>query len=450
MKKNSIIEGNIFSAIVALSLPIMATSLLQTLYNLMDMFWVGKLGSKAVAAVGTGGFFLWLAFAFIMLCTMGCQVGVAQSVGKKDITALKAYVKTALQLGLVIGLIYSAVIVLFSDQLVALFNLRDSELIRLTYQYLKTYGYGAALIFIISVYTAIWNGYGNSKLPFISLGVGIITNLILDPLLIFYFGMGVKGAALATVISHAVALLVFIITMSISAELFSNLNILKGFNISIAKDIVKVGLPTGLQSFMFTTIAIIIVRIVAQWGAVAIAVQRLGTQIESITWKSSDGISLATNTFVAQNYGAKKEQRIKKGYFIALSFAASIGLFTGLMLIFFGREIYQLFMKEKAAVEIGVGYAKILGISQVFMSFEAISGGAFNGFKLTKYPSAVSIIFNLLRIPGAMLLSSIAILGLSGVWWSISLSSVLKGTVLTAMFLYYMRKMQITGLVTQE
>ncbi len=445
MNKNKIIEGNIFSAILTLSLPIMATSLMQTIYSLMDMFWVGKLGSKAVASVGTGGFFIWLAFAFILLSSVGAQVGVAQSVGKRDINSVKAYVKTALQIGIILGVTYSVVLVIFHKELIAVFNLRDSELISMSYDYIKTYGYGAFIIFLISIYTSIWNGYGNSKLPFISLGIGVLTNLILDPILILYYGMGVKGAALATVISQAVALMVFIFTMPMSEELFSGLNIFKGFNRKIAKDIVKVGIPTGLQSFMFTSIAIVITRIVAEWGPVAIAIQRLGAQIESVTWMSADGISLATNTFVAQNYGAKKESRIKKGYFIALAFASSIGLFTGFMLIFFGREIFGIFIKEKEAIEIGVGYARIIGISEVFMSIEAISGGAFNGFKLTKYPSAVSITFNLLRIPGAILLSSFAMLGLNGVWLSISLSSVFKGTVLTLMFLHYMKKIKLLG-----
>ncbi len=445
MNKNRIIEGNIFSAIFSLSLPIMGTSLLQTVYNLMDMFWVGKLGSKAVASVGTGGFFIWLAFAFILLASVGTQVGVAQAVGRKDRESMRGYIKTALQLGLIIGIIYSAAIIVFHKELISVFNLQDSELISLSYDYLLTYGYGGFIIFLISIFTSIWNGYGNSKLPFISLGVGVATNLVLDPLLILYFGMGVRGAALATVISQGVALLVFIFTMPMGKDLFSKLNIFKGFNRTLAKDIVKVGLPTALQSFMFTTIAVVITRIVAHWGPVAIAVQRLGAQLESVTWMSADGISLATNTFVAQNYGAKKEERIKRGYFIALAFASSIGLFAGIMLIFFGKEIFEIFIKEKEAIEIGADYARIIGISEVFMSIEAISGGAFNGFKLTKYPSAVSITFNLLRIPGALMLSSIAALGLSGVWWSISLSSVFKGTVITLLFLYHMKKMKLLG-----
>ncbi|PIE76977.1 MAG: MATE family efflux transporter [Clostridiales bacterium] len=450
MNQNRVIEGNIFSAIVALSVPIMATSMLQTLYNLMDMFWVGKLGSKAVAAVGTGGFFLWFSFAFITLCSIGAQVGVAQAVGRKDDESMTEYAKTALQLAVAIGVLYSLVLVVFSNPLIALFNLRDVALIELSYQYLNTYGYGAAFLFIISVYTAIWNGYGNSKLPFLALGIAILINLVLDPILIFYFNMGVQGAALATVISHAVAVIVFIVTMPLGGKLFWGLNFFKGFNKVVAKDIIKVGFPAGLQSFMFTSIAVVIVRIIALWGAVAIAVQRLGAQIESITWKSADGIGLATNTFVAQNYGAQRENRIKTGYFTALGFSASIGLFAGVMLIFFGREIFALFIEEKAAIEIGANYAQIIGISQVFMSIEAISGGAFNGLKLTKYPSTVSIVFNALRIPAALLLSSIAALGLNGVWWSISLSSVFKGVVLTVMFLYHLKKMHIAGLVTQE
>ncbi len=445
MSKNNILEGKIFSALFKLSMPIMATSLMQTLYSIMDMFWVGKLGSKAVASVGTGGFFIWLAFAFILLVSMGAQVGVAQAVGRGDKASIKEYSKTSMQLSFIFGIMYSIVLVVFHKQLISFFGLKDKELITMTYEYLVTYGYGAFIIFLISVYKSIWSGYGNSKLPFISLGIGILANLVLDPLFILSFNMGVKGAALATVIAQAIALMIFILTMPMSKELFSGIHIFNGFNREVARDIINVGMPSGLQSFMFTSIAIVMTRIIAFWGPVAIAVQRLGAQLESITWMSADGIGLATNTFVAQNYGAKKEDRIKKSYFIALAFASSIGLFAGFALLFFGREIFSVFIKEKEAIEIGASYAKIIGISEVFMSIEAISGGAFSGFKLTKYPSTVSIVFNLLRIPGALILSSFAVLGLSGVWWSISLSSIFKGTVLTVLFIRYMKKMKLLG-----
>ncbi len=440
MKNVNLISGSILKGLIKLAMPIVATSFMQMSYNLIDIFWVGRLGSVAVAAVGTGGFFTWLAFSPILLYSVGTQVGVAQSYGKKDFDLMKKYVQSSFQLALFLGSLYSLILVFFHTNLVSFFKFKSAELIQMTNSYIEVIGFGIIFLFIIESYYSIFNGYGNSKLTFLALGIGSLSNIILDPIFISVLGFGVRGAAIATILAQFIALLIFVFSMKKNRELFEGINVFEKTDKPIIKDMLKVGIYASLQSFMFTAIAMVISRIVAAFGPIAVAVQRIGVQIESVTWRTANGFNTATSTFVAQNYGAGKNERIKSGYKKSILIASIIGMLTGTVFIFFGREIYSVFIREKETIVLGGEYARILGFSQVFMSIEIVSAGAFNGLKLTKIPSVVSVVFNLLRIPGALILSAASIMGLSGIWWSISVSSIFKGLVLSLMFVYYMKK----------
>ena len=222
-------------------------------------------------------------------------------------------------------------------------------------------------------------------------------------------------------------------------ELFSGLKLLKKPDGAYIKRIVKLGLPVAVQSGFFTLIAMMIARIIAQWGTLPIAVQKVGSQIESISWMTAGGFQTAMSTFIGQNYGAKKWERIYKGYFVGLGIVSIIGVFATVLLIFGARPIFSLFIPEEEAIRHGVVYLEILGISQLGMCVEIVTAGAFIGHGQSLPPSVVGIVFNLLRIPGALLLSSTT-LGLEGVWWAISISSICKGLVLVVWHILFLKK----------
>jgi Na+-driven multidrug efflux pump len=162
---------------------------------------------------------------------------------------------------------------------------------------------------------------------------------------------------------------------------------------------------------------------------------------------TAGGFQTALAAFVGQNFGAKKWDRVYKGYFTAIGIISVIGLITSSLLIFLPGPIFSIFIREKNVVKEGIVYLRILGVSQFFMCIEITTAGAFNGLGKTVPPSLNGIVLNALRIPGALLLS--AGLGLSGVWWSISLSSVMKGIILTSWFIIFIsRHPEIGGLET--
>jgi len=442
--ENQLTQGSISKALIKLALPIMGTSFLQTAYTITDMFWIGKVGTKAAAAVGTGGFFTWLAMAFIILSKVGAEVGVAQSIGRNDIGEAKRYIRHTVQLNIFLGILYSIVLIVFKKSLIGFFNLGDAEVISMATTYLVIVSLGLVSYFINPVFTGILNGYGDSKTPFYINMIGLVTNIVLDPLFIFGFGpipaMGVAGAALATVIAQVAVTFAFIIRIVVAKdELFKEIGFLQAPDMTHMRYIIRLSLPVALQNALFSIIAMFIAKIIANWGPTPIAVQKIGSQIEAISWMTAGGFSTALSTFVGQNYGANKWDRIYKGYFIAIGLASIVGLGATLLLVFGAKPVFSVFLSEEEAVAQGINYLRILGFSQLFMCVEITTAGAFNGLGKTVPPSITGILFNALRIPAAIILSA-TVLDLDGVWWSISMTSVFKGIILTSWFILFLKK----------
>ncbi|SHJ86668.1 MATE family efflux transporter [Paramaledivibacter caminithermalis] len=447
-QEKSLISGNIFNELIKLAIPIMGTSFLQMAYSMTDMIWIGRVGSRAVAAVGTAGFFPWLAIAFIRISQIGAEVGVAQSIGKDDIKGAKGFARSALQLDFIIALLYGIFLILFRKPLIGFFKIEDAYVVNRAIDYLSIIGLGTVFSFANPVFTSVFNGAGKSKPPFLINSVGLIANMILDPLLIFGIGplpgLGVRGAAIATITAQLIVTIIFLLYVKKDTLFLSEVKFYNLPELMYIKKIVKLGFPATLQSGMFTIFAMIIARIIANWGPIPIAVQKVGSQIESISWMTAHGFATALSAFVGQNYGAGKIKRVYRGYFTALGIMSIIGVCTSLLLILFAKPIFTIFIPEDKAIVQGVIYLRILGVSQFFMCIEITTTGAFNGLGKTLPPSLISIIFTGLRIPAALMLSKPEILGLNGVWWSISLSSVIKGIILVIWFGIVIRKQKIT------
>jgi putative MATE family efflux protein len=442
--RNNLTEGNIVRSLLRLAIPIMGTSFLQTAYNLTNMFWLGRAGSAAVAAAGTAGFFTWLAQAFIFIPKIGAEVGVAQAVGRKDIKDARSCVQNSIQLNIVLAIIYAAFLIMFREPLIGFYNLGDMKIISDAKLYLTIISLGLPFLFINPLFSGIFNGHGDSKTPFKYNVAGLTLNVILDPLLIYGLGpipeMGVAGAAIATVISQFLVTAIFISLALKDKLLFSGWNLFHKPNLKKIRKISKLGIPVAFQSALFTIISMIIARIISDWGSVAIASQKVGSQIEALSWMTAGGFSTALSSFVGQNYGANKWERIRRGYFVGIASAGLVGVFVTLLFLIFPAQIFSAFINESQALTYGISYLKILGISQVFMCIEIATGGAFNGLGKTIPPSIVGIVFNLMRIPMALALSSIPTLGLDGIWWSISISSIFKGIFISAWFIILLNK----------
>lgn len=444
MNRLDLTEGSIFKKIFLLSLPIMGTSFMQTGYNLVDMLFVGKVGAGAVAAVGTAGFFPWLAQAFIMIARIGGEVKVAQGLGEKNRDKVKKYIKSSIELNITQALLYSLFLMVFAGPLIHFFRIKDAAVNEMGIQYLIIIAIGMIFFFMNPVFSAIFNGMGNSKTPFKINAMCLIANMILDPILILgLFGfprLEVVGAAIATVIAQALGSIAFLVLVIKDKSGIFRVKYFRNIEFIYHKEIVRLGFPVGIQSAMFTVISMFIGVIIASWGPVAIAAHKVGTQIEAISYLTADGMGTAMSSFTGQNYGARNDNRVRKGIKVGEGFALSWGIFTGILMVIFGKQIFSIFINEKDAILVGSAYLTIIGYSQPGNCAEIISGGIFKGLGRTILPSFVGIFFNLMRIPMAIFLSRPEMLGLNGVWWTISVSTMFKGGILLlAMLIRYKR-----------
>lgn len=433
--KKDLTKGSSFKLLWTLALPIMGTSIVNMTYNLADMFWLGKLGSREVAAVGTSSFYIHLGFALLALSFVGGGILVAHRLGEGKEEEARLSGENAIYLASILSLIYILFLYITKEYLIGFFNL-DTYVFDNAIKYLNITVWSVFLTSNTMAISRILNSYGNSKVPFYISTIGLLLNIILDPILIFYFNLGIRGAGFATILSKSFILIILIVYLCKKYNYFKS-----GINIQVEKfkSLIKLGFPVTIQRSLFTLVSIVLGRIVATWGADAISGQRIAVQIESISFMTAGGFQGALASFVGQNYGAKKLDRIKKGYFEGLSIILSSATIFTLVFIFFGEDLVSLFIKDKEVVKIGGNYLRIIGYSQVFMALEMTTVGGFQGMGKTFPPAFTSIVFTLIRIPLALYLTGIFML--DGVWISIGFSSFLKGIILGIWFLVVMKKL---------
>ncbi|MEG1302867.1 MAG: MATE family efflux transporter [Lachnospiraceae bacterium] len=445
MRKNvDLLHESIMPALTRLAVPIMATSLVQMAYNLTDMLWIGRLGAGAVTAVGTAGLYIWMSQGVIDLARIGGQVKVSQSLGCQDKQEASQFAKGALQIGMVLALLFGMLSLFGAGPLIGFFGLRSQQIILDSMRYLQITGGAIIFSFLNAVLTGILAAEGDSKTSFKVNVVGLISNIVMDPVLIFGLGpfprMGVEGAAIATVGAQIVVTLLFVIAVRNDKIIFDKFRLFTKTPFRHIKGIVQIGLPAAMQKILMAGISMILTRLVASWGDTAVAVQRVGSQIESISWMTAEGFGVSINSFTGQNYGARQYQRVKSGYLAAVKIMTLWGIFTTAVLIFLSVPIFRVFIAEPEVLAAGSDYLKILGVSQLFMCIEILTIGAFAGLGKTMLSSVISTILMVLRIPLAVVLSATA-LGLNGIWWSITLSSMLKGILFLGFYMRTLRKL---------
>ena len=442
--EGNLTKGPILKTLTKLAIPIMASSFLGTLYNITDMAWIGLLGSKAVAGVGVGGMFTWLSQGLAAMARMGGQVQVAQCIGRGERDRAHGFAQAAVQLATLMGMAYAVISLLFARQMVAFFQLTDLEAQTAALSYTKIACGLIVFSFLTLTMTGLYTAQGDSKTPFLANLIGLVTNMILDPVLILGPGpfpkLGVVGAAIATVTAQAIVMMMMILGVLIQKKE----NVLKGIRLTakIPKEylggLCRIGIPTAIQGMAYCAISMVLTRMVSAYGAEAVATQRVGGQIESISWNTADGFAAALNAFIAQNYGAGKMDRVRKGYRASLWTVGIWGLLISFVFICFPKAIADIFFHEPKAVATAVGYLVIIGFSEAFMCVELTTVGALSGLGRTRLCSIISIAFTSARIPLAIILGGL--IGLSGIWWALSITSIIKGIIFTCTFLWITRK----------
>ncbi|MDH6534837.1 MATE family efflux transporter [Parabacteroides sp. 52] len=419
-------QGPITRQLFNLALPIMGTSFIQMAYSLTDMAWVGRLGSESVAAIGAVGILTWMTHSISLLSKVGSEVSVGQSIGARHEEDARHFASHNLTIGLLLSLGWGAMMFLLAYPIIGVYKL-DALISDKAIVYLRIVSTAFPFVFLSSAFTGIHNAAGLSKIPFYISGAGLVMNMILDPLFIFGFGWGTAGAAWATWFSQAIVCIVFVYHVKRKSRLLGGFPFFVRLKATYTRRVIRLGLPVALLNTFFAVINLLMGRTASTYGGhIGLMTLTAGGQIEAIAWNTSQGFSTGLSAFVAQNYAARKSERVVSAYHTTLKMTTLLGLFCTLLFVCWGSELFALIVPEKAAYEAGGIFLRIDGYSMVFMMLEITMQGLFYGTGRTVPPAIISIAFNTLRIPLAIGLAA-AGWGIVGVWWAISISSILKG-----------------------
>jgi putative MATE family efflux protein len=433
VKTIDLTTGQVQRVIVALALPLVGSSLLQFTYSLVDMFWVGALGSDAVASIGAASFYIMLGQAIQSLIVVGAGIKVSQAVGRRDQALIQRYVRAGRRMNLGLGLLFVTVLAAFGQALIGFLNMDAPAVEQLAYSYLLVSAPMLIFSFFNLLFARLFSAYGNTTTAMRINATGVTLNMILSPLFIYPLGLGVVGAGLATLVANVV---MFGFFWHRARVLFDWEETVEP-NRTDYREILRLGFPMATQRVLFTVISIFLARMIGSYGTEAIAAQRIGLQVESIAYMMIGGLNGAIASYTGQNLGARKVDRVHEGYRVTTRLGI---LYTGLItlvFLFVPNVLIGLFVDDPTTIDIGANYLRIIGISLIFASLEMIGNGYFSGLGLPKIPATISIVFTVARIPLALALEPY--LGLDAIWWSIALSSIIKGLV-SALYVRLMKK----------
>lgn len=351
-------EGNIAKQLFFFSIPLILGNLLQQLYNTADSIVVGNfVGSNALAAVGSGTVLINLIIAFSQGTAVGAGVVIAQYIGAKHKEKLSEAVHTSVAIALIIGAALSLFGVLFSKTLL-IWMKTPKEVLSESVVYLRIYFAGLIFNVIYNMAAGIMNAAGNSKRSLRYLAYASVTNIILDLLFVGLLKMGIMGAALATDISQLLSsVLSMLFLMRVNEDYKVTLKKIKLHKES-AKKIIRVGLPTGLQNTVISISNVLVQSGINGFGATAMAGFGAYLKVDGFNILPVLSFSMAATTFVGQNYGARKVDRVKKGMWITLGMVTLYTIVTGALLLTFSHQIIRLFSADTAVIAYGADAMK--------------------------------------------------------------------------------------------
>ena len=258
-------QGPINRQLFNLAMPIMATSFIQMAYSLTDMAWVGRLGSEAVAAIGSVGILTWMSGSISLLNKVGSEVSVGQSIGAQNQEAARNFASHNITIALIVSLCWGGLLLVFADPIIRIYELEE-HITANAIQYLRIVSTGLPFVFLSAAFTGIYNAAGRSKIPFFISGTGLILNIILDPLLIFGLGLGINGAAYATWIAEASVFLIFVYQLRYRDALLGGFSFFTRLKRQYTRRILKLGLPVATLNTLFAFVNMFLCRTASEQG----------------------------------------------------------------------------------------------------------------------------------------------------------------------------------------
>ena len=383
--------GDISKQLFMFTIPILLSQILQQFYNIADTAIIGRyIGTDALAAIGSTGLLISVIVNFFIGLSTGISAVIANQFGANEYDKLKKSISTSLTVSVLLGIVFTIGSLIFMKPIINILQ-TPKGVYSLAIDYLKICFLGITFQLLYNIGTAILRALGNTKDPLYFLIFSCILNLILDILFIVYFGWGVKGAAIATLISQILAtLLVMYKIMSLDDNCKLSLKQIKIYR-GYTKDIFLVGLPAGLQAIFMSISSLIIQSSINSFGAEAMAGMTIFAKVEGFLYFPLFSLGLAVTGFVGQNFGAKEYERVKEGINISLKISVYTSLIFIIILNIFAPYILKLFTNDAAVIKVGLESIRIVFPSYVLYAMNQIYIGSLRGIEKTFEPMLISL-----------------------------------------------------------
>ena len=371
MKQNmqDLTEGSLGKKILIFSVPLMLSNLLQVLFNMADIAVIGQFaGSLSLGAVGSTAVLVTMFTGFLIGLSGGINVLTALYYGAKDRDSLSKTIHSAALVSLIMGVLLLLLGVGLSEWMLTMLKTRE-ELLDKAVLYLRIYYLGMPALAIYNFGNAVYSAVGNTKKPLYYLGFSGVLNIILNLFFVIVCHMDVAGVALASIISQYVSAVLILQALLRCKDIYALYPGKLRLDPELTKDILKLGMPSGLQNVIFQFANSFVQMGVNSFDAIMVAGNSAATNADAMVYDVMAAFYTACGSFMGQNYGAGKKKRVRNSYLISLAYSFGIGLILGLSLVFFGRPFLSLFTRDAAVMDAGMYRLTIMGFSYCVSAF---------------------------------------------------------------------------------
>lgn len=431
MKQNKsqlILSGNMYKVLISLSIPIMINSVIQTLYNLVDGIWVSKISSVHFAATT----FVWPINFFFIAIGLGISIAgtslLSRFIGADEVDKTKEYASQLIAISTILSIVFAIFGYIFTPEILKMVG-AEGDILRYGSIYLKITFLDMPFLFLYFNINSILTSQGDTVTPTVLSGISAILNIILDPIFIFTFNMGIAGAAWATLISRALlALFGFIHLIRGNSKIIPNFRGFK-FNKEILKEIFNIGLPASIGQIGASVGFMALNGFIVSYGTATMAAFGMVNRVTSLVMQPAMGVGSALTAVVGQNLGAENEDRASESYKKASTIALTIGIIGAILILVFNEQIVNLFIQSEDDPNVileSISYMKFVSISMPLMGMFSVYQGIFQGSGNTRYSMAMEIgRLWLVRLPMILIFKHFTNIGSSGIWFAMSFSNLI-------------------------
>ena len=436
---NTLTSGSLASGLLKLSGPMLVSALLQNLQSIIDLFWVGRLGANSVAALAMSGTILMMLFPVFLGLSTGTIAFVSRNVGAGNHKDASDAAGQSLILAVLFGIVMGVTGGVFAPALCRLLG-AEADVVTLGSSYLRISFLGSVTIFTVFIGNSILQGAGNTVIPMFSMILANVINLALDPLLIFGLcglpRMGVRGAALATVLSQLAAT-VMVVSLIVYGKSGTHVRPRNWrLHPPLALKILRIGLPSSAQMLSRSLMSLVLMRIVASCGTSAVAAYGIGLRFLMISLMPCFSLGGAAATMVGQNLGAGKAHRATTAAWMATGMATTALAVIALLLVSFAPRLIGVFDSSHEVVTTGTRYLRTAAPFYVFAALAIVLERSMMGAGHTLTPMIITVVCLWgLQVPLAIALSHVMRPPTDGVWWSIAATAATHGLLATIYFL---------------